>query len=81
MYEHQIRMLDRIPFLCGVTPWILADFRSPRRPLPGIQDFWNRKGLISERGDKKQAFFVLRDDYERLARSGALRTAPPPGGG
>ncbi len=67
VYEHQIRMLDRIPFLRGVTPWILADFRSPRRPLPGIQDFWNRKGLISDRGVKKQAFFLLQRYYERLS--------------
>ena len=81
VYEHQIRMLDRIPLLRGVSPWILADFRSPRRPSPGIQDFWNRKGLSSERGEKKQAFFVLRDYYERLARSVTLRDAPPPDGG
>jgi beta-glucuronidase len=61
-------MLERIPFLRGMTPWILSDFRSPRRPLPGIQDYWNRKGLISDRGKKKQAFFVLQRFYEGLAR-------------
>jgi beta-glucuronidase len=67
VYKHQIAMLEKIPFLRGITPWILTDFRSPRRPLPGIQDYWNRKGLISERGERKQAFFVLRQFYERLA--------------
>ena len=67
VYEHQLRMLQRIPFLRGMTPWILVDFRSPRRPLPTIQDYWNRKGLISERGKKKQAFFVLQRFYEALA--------------
>jgi beta-glucuronidase len=46
-----------------MTPWILMDFRSPRRPLPGIQDFFNRKGLISEQGQKKKAFFVLQKAY------------------
>lgn len=66
LYRHQIGMLRRIPFLRGMTPWILVDFRSPRRPLPGIQDFWNRKGLISDAGRKKKAFFVLRDFYEEL---------------
>ena len=71
VYEHQVGMLERIPFLRGVTPWILMDFRSPRRPLPGIQDFWNRKGLISEQGVKKQAFFILQRYYERLAKSWA----------
>ena len=65
LYEHQVRMLDRIPFLRGTTPWILTDFLSPRRPLPGIQDLWNRKGLISDRGVRKQAFYVLQDWYLR----------------
>lgn len=69
VYTHQIAMLERIPFLRGMTPWILADFRSPRRSLPGIQDYWNRKGLVSNRGDRKRAFFVLQKFYERLARA------------
>jgi beta-glucuronidase len=69
VYVHQLQMLERIPFLRGMTPWILSDFRSPRRPLPGIQDYWNRKGLISDRGKKKLAFLVLQRFYERLARS------------
>jgi beta-glucuronidase len=40
------------------------DFRSPNRPLTGIQDEYNRKGLISERGQKKQAFYVLQKAYK-----------------
>jgi len=39
------------------------DFRSPRRPLAGIQDGFNRKGLISDQGEKKKAFFVLQKAY------------------
>ncbi len=66
VYRHQIDMLRRVPFLRGMTPWILADFRSPRRPLPDVQDFWNRKGLISDRGIKKQAFHLLRDFYDEM---------------
>jgi len=69
VYQHQVSMLKRIPFLRGVTPWILTDFRSPRRPLPRIQDFWNRKGLLSERGIKKQAFFVLQQYYQEVAET------------
>lgn len=69
VYVHQVAMLERIPFLRGMTPWILSDFRSPRRPLPGIQDYWNRKGLISNRGEKKQAFYILQKFYERQART------------
>ena len=68
VYEHQIAMLEQIPFLGGITPWILADFRSPRRPLPGILDYWNRKGLVSDRGEKKQAFYILKKFYARLAQ-------------
>lgn len=65
VYEHQVKMLASIPFLRGTTPWILTDFRCPRRPLPDIQDFYNRKGLISDRGQKKQAFYVLQKWYQQ----------------
>jgi beta-glucuronidase len=70
IYQHQIGMLKKIPFLAGTSPWILMDFRSPRRPLPGIQDHWNRKGLVSEKGVKKKAFFVLERYYREIAAGG-----------
>jgi beta-glucuronidase len=63
LYRRQLAMLKKIPSLRGLSPWILVDFRSPRRPLPGVQDGWNRKGLVGEDGTKKQAFGVLRDAY------------------
>ena len=66
LYHHQLAMLKKIPFLRGTSPWILTDFRSPRRPLPGIQDYWNRKGLISDRGEKKKAFYVMQEWYREL---------------
>jgi beta-glucuronidase len=66
LYQHQIAMLKRIPFLRGVTPWILKDFRSPRRTLPGIEDYFNRKGLVTEHGEKKKAFFVLQKFYREV---------------
>ncbi len=65
-YQHQVKMLKRISFLRGTCPWILMDFRSPRRPLPGIQDFHNRKGLISDRGEKKKAFYVMQNYYHEM---------------
>jgi len=68
LYRHQINMIRKIPSLSGITPWILMDFRSPRRPLPGIQDGWNRKGLISNRGEYKKAFYVLKDYYEKIKK-------------
>ena len=67
LYEKQIAMLRRIPFLRGATPWILKDFRSPRRTLPHMQDYFNRKGLVSEHGQKKKAFFVLQHYYRELS--------------
>ncbi|HEX6730216.1 MAG TPA: glycoside hydrolase family 2 TIM barrel-domain containing protein [Pyrinomonadaceae bacterium] len=70
LYEQQIAMLRKIPSLAGMSPWILTDFRSPRRPLPRIQDFYNRKGLISNRGERKQAFFVLQNFYRELMKNG-----------
>ena len=68
VYQHQLNMLKRIPFLRGTCPWILMDFRSPRRPLPGIQDFHNRKGLISDQGQKKKAFYIMQNYYRELQK-------------
>ncbi|MFY9243493.1 MAG: glycoside hydrolase family 2 TIM barrel-domain containing protein [Polaribacter sp.] len=64
LYDKTIKMIDKIEQLQGFSPWILVDFRSPRRVLPEIQDGWNRKGLISEKGEKKKAFFVLKNFYD-----------------
>jgi beta-glucuronidase len=68
LYRNQFRMLDGIPGLRGMTPWVLVDFRSPRRTHPYFQDFWNRKGLISDDGKKKQAYWTLKRYYEEKAR-------------
>ena len=64
IYEHQLVMLSQIAQLRGMTPWILMDFRSPRRLLPGIQDNFNRKGLLSEKGEKKKGFYILQKAYQ-----------------
>ena len=64
LYRENLAMLDKIEGLAGTCPWVLKDFRSPRRPLPGIQDGFNRKGLFSDQGKRKKAFYVLRDWYE-----------------
>ncbi|NER11688.1 beta-glucuronidase [Muriicola jejuensis] len=63
LYEENLKMLSGIEQLRGMSPWILVDFRSPRRMLPEIQDGWNRKGLISEEGIKKKAFYSLQKYY------------------
>jgi beta-glucuronidase len=66
-YNKQLRMLKRIPFLRGVAPWVLADFRSPVRLHP-FQAGYNRKGLLSERGEPKQAWQVIHDYYQEIGR-------------
>ena len=65
LYIKTLAMLDGIQKIQGISPWILVDFRSPRRVLPKIQDGWNRKGLISDEGVKKKAFFILQNYYEK----------------
>jgi len=77
LYRHQIAMLQRIPSLAGMTPWILMDFRSPRRTLVGIQDYYNRKGVISDRGQRKQAFYVLQKFYREKAAKGTASDPAP----
>lgn len=67
LFRESLAMLERIGPWRGATPWILCDFRSPRRPLPDIQDGWNRKGLIGSNGVKKAAFFVLQSFYSQKA--------------
>lgn len=66
LYERQINMLRRIPTLAGMSPWVLMDFHSPRRLLPGVQDYRNRKGLFSDQGERKQAFYVLQRFYREV---------------
>lgn len=65
VYNHNLEMIDNMSFIRGITPWILKDFRSPRRPLPHIKDYWNRKGLVSDKGVKKDAWHVLHKYYEK----------------
>lgn len=75
LYKNQFNMLNAIPGLRGMTPWVLVDFRSPRRAHPYYQDFWNRKGLLTETGKKKLAFDTLKAFYEQKQRDYA---APSP---
>lgn len=66
LFTEQFKMLDKIPFLQGTTPWVLMDLRSPTRQLPGIQDGYNRKGLVSDKGVKKEAYGVVKAHYAAM---------------
>ncbi|WP_134087955.1 glycoside hydrolase family 2 protein [Olivibacter sp. XZL3] len=68
LYIHQLDFLSGIKGLRGMTPWVLVDFRSPRRQHPYFQDFWNRKGLYASSGEKKKAFYILKAYYDRIRK-------------
>tara|TARA_R110002110_G_scaffold415748_1_gene654832 strand:+ start:67909 stop:70029 length:2121 start_codon:yes stop_codon:yes gene_type:complete len=63
VYEAQLAMLMQSPLVQGMSPWVLKDFRAALRPLNGIQEFYNRKGLVDENGKRKLAFDVMRRFY------------------
>jgi beta-glucuronidase len=68
IYRSQVRTIASCRWIKGTTPWILYDFRCPRR-LNRYQEGFNRKGLIdADRVTKKQAFYVLRDFYQNLTQ-------------
>jgi beta-glucuronidase len=65
-FKEQIAMFSRMPDnFVGLSPWILADFRSPKRNNPYYQEGWNRKGLYDDKGRKKKAFYVLQKYYKQ----------------
>ena len=73
MYTEQVKMIEKNRSdtgrgaVAGLSPWILKDFRAPVRVLPGIQDGYNRKGLVSEEGERKLAFDVLAAFYDSFS--------------
>jgi beta-glucuronidase len=66
IYKDQIVMFGTMNNLCGVFPWLLADYRSSGRMHPVYQKGWNRKGLISEHGEKKKAWYILKAYYDTI---------------
>ena len=67
-YREQVAMLKRMPDnFAGLSPWILCDFRSPRRNNQTFQEGWNNKGLIDQQGRKKKAFAVLKAYYDEMS--------------
>jgi beta-glucuronidase len=63
IYLDQVEMFSTIPNLCGVCPWLLFDYRSLGRMNQVYQNGYNRKGLLSENGKKKKAWYVVRDYF------------------
>ena len=65
LYRDNLRMFENIPNLRGVSPWILFDFRSPFRFHPANQEGWNRKGLVSDQGYRKKAWYLMKAYYDK----------------
>jgi beta-glucuronidase len=66
-FKEQVAMLKRMPDnFVGISPWVLNDFRSPKRNNPLYQEGWNRKGLYDDKGHKKKAFFILNAWYNEI---------------
>ena len=66
LYRDNLEMFKNIPNLKGTAPWILFDFRSPFRFHPTNQEEWNRKGLISDRGIRKKAWYLMKAYYDSI---------------
>jgi beta-glucuronidase len=66
LYRDNLRMFDNITNLRGISPWVLFDFRSPFRFHPTNQDDWNRKGLVSDQGFRKKAWYIMKDYYNNI---------------
>jgi beta-glucuronidase len=67
IYRRQIEVLSQAPYIVGMTPWILYDFRAPRRQNR-FQRGYNRKGLIHEdKRTKKLAFHRMARFYAQRA--------------
>lgn len=64
LYKDNIEMFNNIPNLRGVSPWVLFDFRSPFRFHPQNQEDWNRKGLVSDQGFRKKAWYIMKEYFE-----------------
>ena len=70
VYGRQIETLRGIDYIKGMTPWILYDFRCPRR-TSYIQGYYNRKGLLSaDKKYKKMAYGILQEFYQELENAG-----------
>lgn len=66
-FKEQTAMLKRMPDnYVGIAPWVLNDFRSPKRNNPVYQEGWNRKGMYDDKGNKKKAFYIMQNYYKEM---------------
>ncbi len=63
-YRNYLASFENIPNLRGTCPWVLFDFKSLRRSQAMYQKNFNRKGLLSPMGDKKEAWYIMNEYYK-----------------
>lgn len=68
LYKDNLEMFKHIPNLQGTSPWVLFDFRSPFRFHPTYQEGWNRKGLVSDQGYRKKAWYIMKEYYDSIKK-------------
>ena len=66
LYRDNLTMFANIPNLAGISPWVLFDFRSPYRFHPTKQEGWNRKGVLSDKGEKKKSWYIINEYYKSI---------------
>lgn len=66
VYRDDLKMFENAPYICGLAPWCLFDFRSPYRFNHSYQNEWNRKGLLSDKGEKKMAWYIMKEYYDKI---------------
>jgi len=66
LYRDNLAMFSNIPNLFGISQWVLYDFRSPTRFHPTNQEGWNRKGLVSDQGQRKKAWYIIHELYRKM---------------
>ncbi|HEX9600509.1 MAG TPA: glycoside hydrolase family 2 TIM barrel-domain containing protein, partial [Mariniflexile sp.] len=64
IYKDQIEMFNTIPNLSGVCPWLLFDYRSLGRMNQLYQNGYNRKGLLSDKAEKKKVWYIMHDYFK-----------------
>ncbi len=63
VHAGQIAVIRDVPWIQGLFPWLLYDFRTERRQTE-FQKGWSRKGLIAEdKETRKQAFGAYAEFY------------------
>ena len=64
--RRQLEVIIRSGNVAGAIPWLLFDFRTPRR-MNAMQGTFNRKGLLSEGlSHRKLAFRTVQQIYASL---------------